>query len=248
MCKSKWWDFISLKTVCHFDIAVVAYSLPLCVCVCFAETSHTHTLAVAMEWRWNLFRLMHVSAWMKEKNFEELPISYFRTLFEMVALWIGYINGCVWAANETDFVHKNPSLSSEHRANKCALSLHYGWICWNKHPQKRGSRQNRNMGRVEKTLSAGNGNEKSDHHHIHTQSTMNTMMLYYKTLKSGNIFWSAPVSPRSVSFAVCECHSQSITIFVCNAKKPSSLNSHASTHYHRDVFMRNGRQWFNIWM
>lgn len=36
-----------------------------------------------------------VYAGMKEKNFEELPISYFRTLFEMVALRIGYINECV---------------------------------------------------------------------------------------------------------------------------------------------------------
>lgn len=52
------------------------------------------------------------------------------------------------------------------------------------------------MGRVKKRIQTlakdANGNEKSDHHHTHMEtegereSTMETM-LYYKTLKSGNI-------------------------------------------------------------
>lgn len=59
-------------------------------------------------------------------------------------------------------------------------------------------------------------------------------MLYYKTLKSGNIFWSVP---HSLSLSLCECHSQSITIFVCVTLKSHQASAHIHAHIIIGMFL-----------
>lgn len=147
---------------------------------------------------------------MKEKNFEEQPISYFHTLFEMVALWIGYINGCVYEQHQMRDRHRNTNTQLKQQQQQ------QQWACWNKYPQKRGSQLNHtniycNLGRANgeekpQALQQRKWEERPSSHAYAEQWAVSTMktMLYYKTLKSGNIFWSAThsltlsLSPRPI--------------------------------------------------
>lgn len=78
--------------------------------------------------------------------------------------------------------------------------------------------------------------------HTHSQATLYFMKamlaLWYtfdKTLNSGNIFVALPLFHRVY---VRECHSQSITIFLCvyETLKSHQTSTHTHTYIHRDVF------------
>lgn len=83
---------------------------------------------------------------------------------------------------ETAYTQKYIVEHSEHRANKCALfTLRLNMLKQTSTKKRLPAKSHILLygERVEKrTLSASNGNEKSDHHHTYTQSTMKTMLCY----------------------------------------------------------------------
>ena len=166
MCKSKWWDFISLKTVCSFAIAV-ALSPSLSVCL-FCGNPHTTS---PMERRWNLFHFIYVCMYVWMNGREEF--------WSATNILFPYF---VWNGRFVDWLHKwmRMSIKWEMYIKKYTVKQRAEWISVfcitveymlkqayrKKAPSKItyciGEREKKTQ--IQMLVKDGNGNEKSDHH------------------------------------------------------------------------------------